>query len=143
MPQTIRLSISMRSPPSFSPVNQLNNLYHMTKSEATSCNRFRDIFTTYFGCPNLQRTITRKLHRAITKKKHFLSFSPSNLLIIFYQLYKFEAPSCNSFRDSMFSMSQFAKVNSIKNNFMFFSPDNLRNILFQLSKFEAHSCDNF
>ena len=31
----------------------------------------------------------------------FFNFSPINLLIIFYHLTKFEAPSCYSFRDIM------------------------------------------
>ena len=46
-----------------------------------------------FQSPNLQREIIRK------KKKLFFKFSPIDLLIIVYQLTKFEAPSCYSFRD--------------------------------------------
>ena len=34
-------------------------------------------------------------------KKNFFRFSPIDLLIILYQLTKFEAPSCYSFRDIM------------------------------------------
>ena len=49
---------------------------------------------TNFQSPNLQREIIRK-----KIKKLFSKFSPIDLLIILYQLIKFEAPSCNSFRD--------------------------------------------
>ena len=35
------------------------------------------------------------------KKNFFFRFSPIDLLIILYQLTKFEAPSCYSFRDIM------------------------------------------
>ena len=56
---------------------------------------------TNFQSPNLQRDIIKK------KIKHvFLRFSPINLLIIIYQLTKFEAPSCNTFRDIMITNSQ-------------------------------------
>ena len=48
---------------------------------------------TNFHSPNLQREIIRK--------KNFFRFSPIDLLIILYQLAKFEAPSCYSFRDIM------------------------------------------
>ena len=47
-----------------------------------------------FHSPNLQREI-------IQKKNTFFKFSPIDLLIIFYQLTKFEASSCYSFRDIM------------------------------------------
>ena len=50
--------------------------------------------TTNFQSPNLQREIIRK------KKKLFL-FSSIYFRIIFYQLTKYEAPSCYSFRDIM------------------------------------------
>ena len=39
-------------------------------------------------------------------KQLFLKFSPSNLLIIFYQMTKFEAPSCYSFQDIMITNFQ-------------------------------------
>ena len=48
---------------------------------------------TNFQSPNLQREIIKK------KNKLFFRFSPIDLLIILYQLTKFEAPSCYSFRD--------------------------------------------
>ena len=51
---------------------------------------------TNFQSPNLQREIIKK-----NKKKLFFKFSPIDLLIILYQLTKFEAPSCFSFRDIM------------------------------------------
>ena len=50
---------------------------------------------TNFQSPNLQREIIQK------KKKLCFRFLPINLLIILYQLTKFEAPSCYSFRDIM------------------------------------------
>ena len=51
---------------------------------------------TNFQSPNLQREIIRKKNY-IT----FFKFSPIGLPIILYQLTKFEAPSCNTFRDIM------------------------------------------
>ena len=80
----------------FSPINFLIILYQLTKFEAPSCYSFRDIINTNFQSPNLQREIIKK-----KKKKLFFRFSPINLLIILYQLTKFEAPSCYSFRDIM------------------------------------------
>ena len=46
---------------------------------------------TNFQSPNLQREMIKKIT--------FFLFLPINHLIIFYQLTKFEAPSCYSFRD--------------------------------------------
>ena len=51
--------------------------------------------------PNLQREIIRKKYN-----NFFFKFSPIDLLIIFYQLTKFEAPSCYSFRDIMITNFQ-------------------------------------
>ena len=51
---------------------------------------------TNFQSPNLQREIIQK-----KKKITFFKFSPIDLLVILYQLTKFEAPSCYSFRDIM------------------------------------------
>ena len=56
---------------------------------------------TNFQSPNLQREIIRK-----KIKKLFFKFSPIDLLIILYQLTKFEAPSCYSFRDIMITNFQ-------------------------------------
>ena len=42
----------------------------------------------------------------IKKKKCFFLFLTSNLLIILYQLTKFDAPSCYSFRDIMITNFQ-------------------------------------
>ena len=42
----------------------------------------------------------------------FLYFSPGNLLIILYQLSKFQVPSCNNFWEIKISMSKFAKGNN-------------------------------
>ena len=55
---------------------------------------------TNFQSPNLQREIIRKNIIA------FFIFSPIDLLIILYQLIKFEAPICYSFRDVMITNFQ-------------------------------------
>ena len=55
---------------------------------------------TNFQSPNLQREIIRK------NKIFFFKFSQIILLIILYQLTKFEAPSCNTFRDIMITNFQ-------------------------------------
>ena len=55
---------------------------------------------TNFQSPNLQRAIVKK------KKNFFFKFLPIDLLIILYQLTKFEAPSCNTFRDIMIANFQ-------------------------------------
>ena len=68
----------------------------MAKFEAPSCNTFQDIMITNFQSPNLQREIIRK-----EDNNFFLKFSPLNLLIILYQLAKFEAPNCHTFQDIM------------------------------------------
>ena len=63
---------------------------------------------TNFQSPNLQREIFRK--------KKF-KFAPGNLLVIFYQLNKFEAPSCNTFlryHDYKFTKSKSAKGDNSK-----------------------------
>ena len=44
--------------------------------------------------------------RLLEKNITFLKFSPINLLIILYQLTKFEAPSCYSFREIMITNFQ-------------------------------------
>ena len=48
-----------------------------------------------FQSPNLQRKIIQKKKKNI----YFFKFAPGILLVILYQLTKFEAPSCNTFRD--------------------------------------------
>ena len=78
----------------FSPIDLLIILYQLTKFEAPSCYSFRDIMNTNFQSPNLQREIIRK-----KQNNFFFKFSPIDLLIILYQLTKFEAPSCYSYRD--------------------------------------------
>ena len=67
----------------------------MTKFEAPNCNTFPDIMITNFQSANLQREIIHK------NKTTFFKFSPIDVLIILYQLTKFEAPSCHNFRDIM------------------------------------------
>ena len=73
----------------------------MTKFEAPGCNAFRDIMITNFQSPNLRREIIQK-----NLNNFFFLFSPIDLLIILYQLTKFEAPSCNTFRDIMITNFQ-------------------------------------
>ena len=55
---------------------------------------------TNFRSPNLQREIIKK------NKKLLIKFSPIDLLIILYQLTKFDAPSCYNFRDIMITNFQ-------------------------------------
>ena len=72
---------------------------------------------TNFQSPNLQREIIRK------NKITFFEFSPIDLLIILYQLTKFEAPSCNTFRDIMITNFQSPNLQREiirKNNITFF-----------------------
>ena len=60
----------------------------------------RDIIPTKLQCQTIQRALqSQNLQREITRKtnKLFFKFSPIDLLIILYQLTKFEAPSCYSF----------------------------------------------
>ena len=66
---------------------------------------------TNFQSPNLQREIIQK-----KIKYFFFKFSPIDLLIILYQLTKFEAPSCYSLRyhDYKFSKSKSAKGDNSK-----------------------------
>ena len=56
---------------------------------------------TNFQSQNLQREIIRK-----KLNKFFFSFSSIDLLIIFFQLTKIEAPSFYSFRDIRLSIFQ-------------------------------------
>ena len=94
---------------------------------------------TNFQSPNLQRKIIRK-----NKIIFFFRFSP-----ILYQLAKFEAPSCNTFRNIMITNFQSPNLKSEiirkKKKFFFlkFSPSNLFIILYQLTKLEAPSCNTF
>ena len=53
-----------------------------------------------FQSPNLKREIIKK------KKNIFFLYPSINLLIILYQLAKFEAPSCNTFQDIMITNFQ-------------------------------------
>ena len=55
---------------------------------------------TNFQSPNLQKGDNSK------KLDNFFNFSPIDILIILYQMTKFEAPSCYSFRDIMITNFQ-------------------------------------
>ena len=63
----------------------------------------RDVIPIKLQCQTIQRALqSPNLQREIIRKKiTFFKFSPINLLIILYQLTKFEAPCCYSFRDIM------------------------------------------
>ena len=72
-----------------SPGNLLIILYQLTKFEAPNYIDFQNSLITSFQCPNLKSVI--HVTWGETPKKTFFFISPSNLLIIFYQLTKFEA----------------------------------------------------
>ena len=72
------------------------------------------------------------MQRAITLKNALGNNSEkNNLLIILYQLSKYESPGCYNYCDINFSMSKFLKGNnSTKKYFFSFSPGNLLIILY-------------
>ena len=73
----------------------------------------RDVIPKKLQCQTIQRALeSPNLQREIRKNKLFFRFSPIDLLIILYQLTKFEAPSCYSFRDVM--NTNFQKSKSAK-----------------------------
>ena len=78
------------------------------------------------------KAITCNIQRAISRKKKFL-FSPGNLLIILYQLSKFEAPSCNVLLRYQVFYVQICKWQKLKKYILFikFSLGNLLIILYQ------------
>ena len=88
----------------FSSINFLIILYPLTKFEAPSCYSFRDFMITKFQSPNLQREIIKK------KITFFSKFSPIDLLIILYQLTKFEALSCLFLRYHKYKFSRSKSV---------------------------------
>ena len=98
---------------------------------------------TNFQSPNLQREIIRK-------KITFFQFSPINLLIILYQLTKFAAHSCYSFRNIMITNFQSSnlqreiiqKKKIITFSFKFSQID-LLIFLYQQTNFEAPICYSF
>ena len=79
----------------------------------------------------------------------FFKFSPINLLIILYQLTKFEALSCYSFRDIMNTNFQSPNLSKgdyskkIKYFFFKFSSINFLIILYQLTKFKLLAVTDF
>ena len=66
------------------------------------------------------------MQRAIRKKN-----TPGNLIIILYQLSKFEAPSCNGFWDTKFTITKFAMGDNSTNFFFFFL--NFHQVIYTLS----------
>ena len=102
----------------------------------------RDIIPTKLQCQTIQGALQSLDY--LKKKNNFFLFSPINLLIILYQLTKFEAPSSYSFRDVMNTNFQSPNLQREKKQLFFqFSPINLLIILYQLTKFAAHSCYSF
>ena len=97
---------------------------------------------TNFQSPNLQKEIIRKKN-----KTTFFKFSPIDLLIILYQLTKFETASCNTFQDIIITNFQSPNLQrEIKKKKLLcfrFSPIDLLIILYQMTKFEAPSCYSF
>ena len=96
---------------------------------------------TNFQSPNLQKEIIRK-------KNNFFQCSPINLLIILYQLTKFAAHSCYSFRNIMITNFQSPNLQreiiQKKNTFSFkFSQIDLFIFLYQQTNFEAPICYSF
>ena len=80
---------------------------------------FRDVTPIKLQCQNIQRALQVFYHgykfsksksakgdNSKKIKQLFLKLSPINLLIILYQLIKFEAPSCYCFRDIMITSFQ-------------------------------------
>ena len=99
---------------------------------------------TSFQCHNLQRAITKKKKKIIL----FFKFSPGYLLIIFYQLTKFEATCCNSFWDVLttsFQCQNLQRAVTRKNTTIYFNfSSGYRLIIFyQLTKIEATCCHKF
>ena len=95
------------------PQQMLVNKGGQTKNWSVAC---RDVIPTKLQCQTIQRALeSPNLQREIIREKKtnfFLRFSPIDLLIILYQLTKFEAPSCYSFsryHDYKFSKSKSAK----------------------------------
>ena len=126
----------------FSPIDLLIILYQLTKFEAPSCYSLRYHDYKFSKSKSAKGDNSKKI------EKLFFKFSPIDLLIILYQLTKFEAPSCYSLRyhDYKFSKSKSAKgdnTKKIEKLFFKFSPIDLLIILYQLTKFEAPSCNTF
>ena len=76
-----------------SKVNQPNQL---TKFQTPSLNSFRDILLTSL---NFKMPKFSKGHNSGKNWRNLLKVDQINLLIILYQLTKFQAPSSNTFRD--------------------------------------------
>ena len=70
--------------------------YQLTKFQAPSSNTFRDILLTILKWPNFQRAVNLEKYG-----DHFFLIWSGNLLIIPYQLTKFQAPSSNKFWDML------------------------------------------
>ena len=87
-----------------------------------------------------------KFAKGNNSKVFVFKFSPGYLLSIFYQLTKFEATCCNSFRDFFTISFQCQNLQrAITRIFFFFkfSPGYLLSIFYQLTKFEAICCNSF
>ena len=90
-------------PSSCSPGNLFTILLQQTKSEATSCNSFRDIFIGSFRYPNLQRALTKKKAKTITKKKDFFL----NFHQVIHSLPSISCPTLELLAVTVFEISSF------------------------------------
>ena len=98
MPPTISLSTILFTS------NLLTILLQLTKSEATSCNSFQDIFIGSFGCPNLQRVLTQKNAKVITKKYVYIFL---NFHQVIYSLPSISCPTLELLALMDFEISSF------------------------------------
>ena len=64
------------------------------------------MITNFFKSKSAKGDNYEKNREIIIKKNNVFLFLTSNLLIILYQLTKFDAPSCYSFRDIMITNFQ-------------------------------------
>ena len=115
--------------------------YQLTKFQAPSLNSFWDILLTSLKCPNFQRAITPE------KYNDFVWIWSGNLLIICYQLTKFQAPNSNSFRDILLTILkcpnyQRAITPEKYNDFLKVWSGILLIICYQLTKFQARSSNS-
>ena len=64
------------------------------------------MITNFFKSKSAKGDNYQKNREIIIKKNNVFLFLTSNLLIVLYQLTKFDAPSCYSFRDIMITNFQ-------------------------------------
>ena len=135
-------TVSLSTILSCSSGNLFTILLQLTKSEATSCNGFRDSVIGSFRCSNLQRTLIKKC-----KSDNYFFF---NFHQVIHSLPSISCPILELLAVTVFEISyfllKFAKGNnSIKLKWFFFnfSPRCLLVMLYKLTKLEAPSCNGF